>query len=128
MCLAAGIWLEGVNFAIGSGAAAGRAAARAIAVGDTSAEGLEGYRSRLESSFVLADHRKLRDAPHLVMSELAQQKLPALACGVAERMFRVDNPAPKPGLKRIVRDEMKRNGVRVRDAARQGLRALRSFG
>jgi electron transfer flavoprotein-quinone oxidoreductase len=62
------------------------------------------------------------------MSELAQQKLPALACGVAERMFRVDNPAPKPGLKRIVRDEMKRNGVRVRDAARQGLRALRSFG
>jgi electron transfer flavoprotein-quinone oxidoreductase len=128
MCLAAGIWLEGVNFAIGSGAAAGRAAARAVAVGDTSAEGLEGYRSRLESSFVLADHRKLRDAPHLVMSELAQQKLPALACGVAERMFRVDNPAPKPGLKRIVRDEMKRNGVRVRDAARQGLRALKSFG
>ena len=33
MCLAAGIWLEGVNFAIGSGAAAGRAAvARSAAV------------------------------------------------------------------------------------------------
>jgi electron transfer flavoprotein-quinone oxidoreductase len=128
MCLAAGIWLEGVNFAIGSGAAAGRAAARALRRGDTSAEGLAGYRSRLESSFVLADHRRLRDAPHLVMSELAQQKLPALACGVVERMFRVDNPSPKPGLRRIVREEMRRNGVRLRDAVGQGLRALRTFG
>ena len=36
MTLAAGIWLEGVNFAIGSGYAAGRAADRAIAAGDLS--------------------------------------------------------------------------------------------
>jgi electron transfer flavoprotein-quinone oxidoreductase len=128
MCLAAGIWLEGVNFAIGSGAAAGRAAAVAVRHGDTSAAGLEGYRSRLESSFVLADHRKLRDAPHLVMSDLAQQRLPALACGVVEQLFTVGNPAPKPGLRRIVRSEMKRNGVKLRDAAAQGWRALRTFG
>ncbi len=46
MCLAAGIWLEGVNFAIGSGAAAGRSASRSIERGDTSAAGLGGYRSR----------------------------------------------------------------------------------
>ncbi|MFZ4517262.1 MAG: FAD-dependent oxidoreductase [Microthrixaceae bacterium] len=128
MCLAAGIWLEGVNFAIGSGAAAGRAAARALQRGDTSNEGLAGYRSRLESSFVLADHRKLRDAPHLVMSDLAQRQLPGLACGVAERMFRVDNPDPKPGLRRILRQEMKRNGVKVRDVVSHSLRALRTFG
>ena len=31
MCLAAGIWLEGVNFAIGSGEAAGRAVDEALA-------------------------------------------------------------------------------------------------
>ena len=128
MCLAAGIWLEGVNFAIGSGAAAGRAAARALQRGDTSNEGLAGYRSRLESSFVLADHRKLRDAPHLVMSDLAQRQLPGLACGVAERMFRVDNPEPKPGLRRILRQELKRNGVKVRDVVSHSLRALRTFG
>lgn len=128
MCLAAGIWLEGVNFAIGSGAAAGRTAAQAVRRGDTSASGLAGYRSRIESSFVMADHRKLRDAPHLVMSDLAQRQLPALACGVAERMFRVDNPAPKPGLLRIVRDEMQGNQVRLREALRQSWRALRTFG
>ena len=128
MCLAAGIWLEGVNFAIGSGAAAGRASARAIQRGDTSSAGLAGYRSRIESSFVLADHRKLRLAPHLVMGDLAQQKLPALVCGVAEGMFRVDNPDPKPGLRRIVRREMKANGVKWRDAVRDGWRAMRTFG
>jgi electron transfer flavoprotein-quinone oxidoreductase len=128
MCLAAGVWLEGVNFAIGSGAAAGRAAARALAAGDTSAAGLAGYRDRLESSFVLADHRRLRDAPHLVMGDLAQRQLPALACGVAESLFRVDNPDPKPGLLKILRSELRGNGVRVRDLLRNGRRALRTFG
>jgi len=128
MCLAAGIWLEGVNFAIGSGAAAGRAATRALGAGDTSAAGLADYRARLEATFVLADHRKLRDAPHLLMGDLSQRQLPALVCGIAERLFHVDNPAPKPGLRRIVQAEMKRNGVKLRDAARDGLRALRTFG
>ena len=128
MCLAAGLWLEGVNFAIGSGSAAGMAAARAVKRGDTSAAGLDSYRTRIEATFVMKDHRKLRDAPHLVMSELAQQKLPALACGVAERMFHVDNPSPKPGLRRILRAEMKANGVKFKDALSQGLRALKTFG
>jgi electron transfer flavoprotein-quinone oxidoreductase len=128
MCLAAGIWLEGVNFAIGSGAAAGRAAHRALVNGDTSAAGLGGYRARLESSFVMADHRRLRDAPHLLMGDLAQRRMPGLVCDVAERMFHVDNPDPKPGLRRILVEEMKHHGVRFGLAARDGLRALRTFG
>ncbi|HNA36498.1 MAG TPA: FAD-dependent oxidoreductase [Microthrixaceae bacterium] len=128
MCLAAGIWLEGVNFAIGSGSAAGKAAARAIRRADTTAAGLDSYRTRIEASFVMKDHRKLRQAPHLVMGELAQQKLPAMACGVAEAMFHVDNPHPKPGLRRIVARQMKANGVRWRDAVSEGFRAWRTFG
>ncbi len=128
MCLAAGIWLEGVNFAIGSGAAAGRAAAKAIAAGDTTAGGLAGYRARLESSFVMQDHRRLRDAPHLVMGELSQRHLPEIACGVAEQMFTVTNPRPKPRLNKIVRQEVRRSGARFRDLARDGWRAMRTFG
>jgi electron transfer flavoprotein-quinone oxidoreductase len=128
MCLAAGIWLEGVNFAIGSGAAAGRAAAQAVSRGDASADALGSYRRALESSFVLADHRKLRAAPHLVMGDLAQRGLPAVACGVMEDLFTVRNPEPKPGVRRIVRTQMRRHGVRARDAVREGLRALRAFG
>ena len=58
MTLAAGLWLEGVNFAIGSGDAAGRAVDRAIAAGDWSAGGLASYREELERQFVLADHKR----------------------------------------------------------------------
>jgi electron transfer flavoprotein-quinone oxidoreductase len=128
LCLAAGLWLEGVNFAIGSGLAAGRTAAAAIASGDVSEAGLAGYRRDLEASFVLQDHRRLRDVPHLVLSERVQHRYPALACNVVERMFRVDNPAPKPGLRRIVRDEMTRAGVRLRDVARDAWTAVKGFG
>ena len=128
MCLAAGVWLEGVNFAIGAGAAAGRATHRAIERGDTSAAGLEGYRTRLESTFVLADHKKLREIPHLVLGDLAQQKLPNIACGVAEEFFTVGNPRPKPGLRKIVKAEMKRNGVKLRQVARDSIKAVKGFG
>ncbi|MGH9120141.1 MAG: FAD-dependent oxidoreductase [Acidimicrobiales bacterium] len=128
LCLAAGIWLEGVNYAIGSGLAAGAVAAGALARGDTSAAALAPYRARLDSSFVLRDHRKLRQVPHFLLSERVQRRYPALACGIAERVFRVDNPAPKPGLRRIVGQELKRAGVKARDLSRDALTVWRSFG
>ena len=33
-----------------------------------------------------------------------------MVANVAERMFRVDNPEPKPGLRRILREERRRAG------------------
>ena len=128
MCLAAGIWLEGVNFAMASGMYAGEAAIDAISAGDTSVKGLTGYRRRLDSTFVLRDHRKLRRAPELVLSDRVQHLYPELVTGVAERMFHVDNPHPKPGLRRIVAGERKRVGVRRRDLVRDGWTGFRSFG
>lgn len=128
MCLAAGIWLEGVNFAMASGMYAGEAAIDAISAGDTSEKGLAGYRRRLDSTFVLRDHRKLRRAPELVLSDRVQHLYPELVTGVAERMFHVDNPHPKPGLRRIVAGERKRVGVRRRDLLRDGWTGFRSFG
>jgi electron transfer flavoprotein-quinone oxidoreductase len=47
---------------------------------------------------------------------------------VAERMFRVQNPEPKPGLRRILREERKRAGVSVGNLLRDGRDAMRSFG
>jgi len=127
MCLAAGIWLEGVNFAIGSGLEAGRAAEAALERGDTSAAGLASYRNRLEASFVLQDHHKLRAMPHLVLSERVQQDYPSFVCNVVERMFRVDNPEPKPGLRRIVQQERKRSGIKLSDLVKDGITGGRSF-
>ncbi len=118
MCLAAGIWLEGVNFAMGSGLAAGRAA---LSGGDL------GSAYRHELGWVLDDHKKLRHIPHLVLSDRVQHQMPGLVANVAQRLFTVDNPSPKPGLRRIVRQEMKTAGVSMRDVAKDAWTALRGF-
>jgi electron transfer flavoprotein-quinone oxidoreductase len=128
LCLAAGIWLEGVNFAMASGIAAGEAAIEALRSGDVSPAGLVGYERRLADTFVLRDHRKLRRAPQLVLSDRVQHLYPRMIANVVESMFRVDNPAPKPGLRRILARERTRAGVRRRDLLRDGLTAWRTFG
>ncbi|MET8681268.1 FAD-dependent oxidoreductase [Streptomyces sp. NPDC004647] len=128
MCLAAGIWLEGVNYALGAGMYAGRAAASAISTRDTSRRGLAGYRRMLEDSFVLADHRKLRRVPGLVFSDRVQRAYPGLACDLLQDLFQVDNPRPKPGLRHILRRTARRHGVGLRHALSDVLTGLRSFG
>ena len=128
MTLAAGLWLEGVNFAIGSGYAAGRAVDRALSRGDTSAAGLASYRSDLEGQFVLADHKRLRKAPALVLSDRVQQRYPGLLCDLAEGMFTVTNPTPKPGGLALTRRVAARHGVTLRQLAGDTLRGLRIFG
>jgi electron transfer flavoprotein-quinone oxidoreductase len=128
LTLAAGIWLEGVNFAIGSGYAAGRAADRAIGSGDRSATALASYRSDLESQFVLADHKRLRRAPALVLSDRVQQRYPGLICDLVEGMFTVTNPTPKPGGLGVTRAAAARHGVKLRQLAADTVRALRTFG
>lgn len=111
LCLSAGLFLEGVNFAIASGLAAGEAAAAAVAAGDTSRDGLSSYRERLADSFVLADLRRLRKAPGFLHSERVQHVYPTLACDVLEGLFTVDNSRPKPGLARILREGRRRHGL-----------------
>jgi electron transfer flavoprotein-quinone oxidoreductase len=128
LCLATGIWLEGVNFAMASGMYAGETAVDALTAGDTSAAGLAGYRRRLEDTFVLRDHRKLRQAHRLVLSDRVQHLHPQLAANIVERMFRVENPAPKPGIMRILLEERKRARARYRDLVKDAWTAIRSFG
>jgi electron transfer flavoprotein-quinone oxidoreductase len=128
LCLAAGIWLEGVNFAIASGAVAGATADDALARGDTTATGLAGYRERLEASFVLQDHKKLRRAPGFVLNPRTQQAYPKVVCDLVEQLFTVRNPDPKPGGVRAAWRELRRSDVRLRDAARDVWTALRTYG
>ena len=128
LCLAAGIWLEGVNFAMASGMYAGQTVVGAIGNGDVSQRGLGGYARRLSDTFVLRDHRKLRRAPELVLSDRVQHMYPSMVTAIAERMFRVDNPAAKPGLRRIFREERKAAGVHLRDLISDSRSGFRSFG
>ena len=128
MCLAAGIWLEGVNFAIGSGQAAGEAAIEALRSGDASAAGLAGYRRRIEANFVLADHKKLKLAPELLMSHRMQRQYPEMICNIVEAMFTVRNPEPKQGAARIALREAKRAGIKARHLAKDLWTTARTFG
>jgi electron transfer flavoprotein-quinone oxidoreductase len=48
--------------------------------------------------------------------------------GVVERVFRVDNPHPKPGVRRIVREERKKAGIGLLDLLRDGWTGMRGFG
>ena len=66
--------------------------------------------------------------PGLVLSDRVQQKYPAFVTSVVERVFRVDNPQPKPGLRRIVREERKRAGIKLSELIRDGWTGLRGFG
>lgn len=123
-CLAAGIWLEGVNMAMGAGLAAARTARRVL---DGRVDDLDALYRR-ELGFVVENHRKLRLAPHLVLSERIQQQYPQLVASIVERMFQVDDPRPKPGLARIVLQESRRAGLKVRHLVRDGWTSLRTFG
>ena len=127
MCLAAGLWLEGVNFAIGAGLAAGQTAAEAVAAGDTSARGLAGYRRRMEASFVLADHKRYRNAADIVLADRMQREYPGLICDFVEQVFTVTNPTPKIGMSREFFRAVRRNHVQLRSLARDGWQALRAF-
>ena len=127
MTLAAGIWLEGVNFAIGSGLAAGTAAAQAISNGDVSKRGLSSYRKSLEQSFVLQDHKRLRKAPSLVLGERVQQRYPGLVADLVEGLFTVTNPTAKPGVAKLLRSSAKKNGVPMRHLLADGLKGARTF-
>jgi electron transfer flavoprotein-quinone oxidoreductase len=128
LCLAAGIWLEGVNFAMASGMYAGQSAAQAITAGNITASGLRSYTKKLNETFVLKDHKKLRKIPHLVLSDRVQHKYPGFVTGIVERMFRVENPDPKPGVRRILREERKKAGISLIDLVRDALTGLKGFG
>ncbi|GAB3210231.1 FAD-dependent oxidoreductase [Marinactinospora thermotolerans] len=127
LCLAAGPWLEGVNFAIGSGMAAGEVAARSVRAGDVSTAALAAYRNRLEASFVLSDHRRWREVPRLLRSQAVHEKYPRLVCDAAERVLTVPAPRPRKGLSSILRETAAANGTRLRDLVRDGWQILRSF-
>ena len=122
LVLAAGVWLEGVNFAMASGLAAARALVR------SPERAVATYSDLLEADFVLRDHKRLRHAPAFVFSSFMQLTQPDLLCDVVEEMFTVTNPEPKARVSRIVRRALRRHDVRLRELLRVTWRALRIFG
>ena len=128
MCLAAGLWLEGVNYAMGSAMAAAGTAAMAVDADDVSARNLHCYQKALEASWVLQDHRKVRRAAHFLLSDRVQDRYPRLACDLFEQLYTVENPKPKRGALTILRPLRKKHGIGFRDLAKDGRDAGSIFG
>src|SRR5207248_3939316 len=98
---ATGLFLEGMNFAIASGLAAAATAQDAHANHDFSAQGMALYCRRLETSFVLKDLKKYRQAATFVNNERLQNVYPDLLCETMENIFR-SNGKPRGKIGRVV--------------------------
>ena len=128
MCLAAGLWLEGVNYAMGSGMAAADAAVKALRAHDFSAQHLRAYQTALDASWIIQDHRKVRRAARFLLSERVQDRYPRVACDFFEQLYTVENPRPKQGAVKILRPLRKKYGLGFKDLARDGRDAGSIFG
>lgn len=89
-CLATGIYIEGINYAIQSGLAAGTAAVEACRRQDFTRYSLMKYMELLYQRNVLTDLRAYRHAPAFVNGERLQNVYPELAARTSEALFRVD--------------------------------------
>ncbi len=122
---AAGLFLEGMNFAIASGLAAAAAAQQAHADRDFSARSMARYRKQLASSFVLKDLKNFRHTPAFVNNERLQNVYPDLLCDTLENMYR-SNGKPRRKIGRVAVDTL-RGRVPLLTLLRDGWQAGRAL-
>src|SRR5205807_732689 len=127
LCFATGLYLEGINYAIASGRAAGETAAAAVAAGTADARALGAYERRLAESFVLRDFRSYRRAPGFVMSDRLQHVYPGVMTALAERAL-ASHGEPRRKLLGLARAELRRARLPLRRALRDVYEAGRAFG
>ncbi len=77
---------------------------------------------------MLGDHKKLRRAPELLMSQRMQTQYPQLMCNLVEGMFTVTNPVPKKGVIALSWREVRRAKVKLRHLLKDLWTSLRTFG
>lgn len=127
LCFATGLYLEGINYAIASGVAAGRAAVAAHAARNFGAAQLKQYQTLLEESFVLKDFKSFRHAPDFVNSPRLQNLYPDLICQSAEQIFR-SHGQPKRKILSVAWQELRRSKVSPLRLAQDLWHAGRAFG
>jgi electron transfer flavoprotein-quinone oxidoreductase len=87
MVLGTGLILEGANFAMAAGAAAGETVIRAAEKKDFTASTLGYFESLLKDRFVLKDLQTFRNAPHFLENQRIYNAYPELACGMMRSIF-----------------------------------------
>jgi len=98
MVLNAGLYIEGINFALESGIIAGESAIEIIKSGDYTKKSTKIYKEKLKGSFVYKDLKTFRRASHFLENEHMFTTAPDLVTVLFEKLLR-NNGQPR---KRIV--------------------------
>ncbi|MFZ1829749.1 MAG: FAD-dependent oxidoreductase [Candidatus Competibacteraceae bacterium] len=117
-CLAAGLYLEGMNYAMQSGLAAAETAIVACQRGNFSARTLAVYRKYLKKRHVSTDFRAYRHAPSFVNGPRLQNLYPEMVARGMEQIFRVDGTPKRkilPLAYRMVRQSSIKPGQLLHD-------------
>src|SRR5712691_12572543 len=122
---AAGLFLEGMNFAIASGLSAAATVQQSHTEHNFSAQSMARYRKLLEESFLLQDLKRFRHAPAFVNNEQLQNLYPELLCQIAENTFR-SNGTPRRKIGRVALNTL-RGKVLLRTLIRDGWQAARAL-
>lgn len=126
-CFAVGLYLEGINYAIQSGLAAGEAAVAAHRDKDFSAYSLARYKDQLNKRHVLTDFKRYRHTPGFINDARLQNFYPEVVAHGAERLFRVDGTAKKKLLP-IAWETMRHFQIKPGQLLKDLYHAGRSFG
>lgn len=121
-----GLTVRGMDLAVASGVAAASAVGRALDAGDTSREGLAGYRRELLDSTAGRDLQTYAKAPAFLERERMYHDYGALLGDVLHRVYDHDG-TPRRHLLDVARAELRRSPVRVRDLVRDGLAGVRAL-
>jgi len=127
LCFATGLYLEGINYAIASGAAAARTAIVAHQTQDFGAANLKQYQTALEQSFVLKDFKRFRHTPEFINSARLQNFYPQLLCDGASELF-TSKGQPKRKLLKVAWQQLHRQKVSPLQLARDLWQGGRAFG
>ncbi len=106
MVLGTGLILEGANFAMAAGVAAGETVIQAREKGDYTAAALSRYEQSLKEQFVLKDLETFRRAPHFLENPRIYDAYPEFACGMMRRLFHGDGK-PRENTLEVVRKSMR---------------------
>ncbi|MBD3780582.1 MAG: FAD-dependent oxidoreductase [Micrococcales bacterium] len=121
-----GLTVRGMDLAVASGVAAASAVGRALDAGDTSRDGLAGYRRELLGSTAGRDLQTYAKAPAFLERERMYHDYGALLGDVLHRVYDHDL-TPRRHLLDVARAELRRSPVRVRDLVRDGLAGVRAL-
>ena len=122
--LVTGYLLLGINFAIESGALAGKVAADAVKAGDTSASFMKAYNKALEECGMLQTFKNFRKAPaNAVNNTNLQNVYPEVLCTLMHNLYDVGNKPIPPVLKvatKTFKDENQKIGGLIKDVKKIG--------